>query len=68
MAFGEGIDGRTGTASQRALRVLAKSVFKELKRTGYSRGEMVGFASELLDLVTHEMKTDAGEEGEGPVS
>lgn len=61
MAFGEGFGERTSTATQRALRVLAKSVFKELKRSGYSGSEMVGFASELLDLVTTEMKS-----GDGP--
>ena len=43
-------------ASQRALRVLAKSVFKELKRNGYERAEMVSFASELLELVTDELR------------
>jgi hypothetical protein len=51
---------RASSASQRALRVLAKSVFKELKRAGYSRSEMVAFASELLDLVTAEIKADGG--------
>lgn len=43
--------------SQRALRVVAKSVFRELKRAGYTRNEMVAFASELLDLVTLELKS-----------
>ncbi len=42
--------------SQKALRVLAKSVFKELKRNGYERAEMVAFASELLELVTDELR------------
>ena len=45
--------------SQRALRVVAKSVFRELKRAGYTRTEMVSFASELLDLVTLELKSGA---------
>lgn len=59
MAFGDGVTERASGASQRALRVLAKSVFKELKRAGYSRSEMVAFASELLELVTSEIKADA---------
>lgn len=63
MAFGDGMSERTQSAAQRALRVLAKSVFKELKRAGYSRAEMVAFASELLGLVTTEIKAN-GEQGE----
>lgn len=43
-------------SSQKALRVLAKSVFKELKRNGYERSEMVAFASELLELVTDDVR------------
>jgi hypothetical protein len=67
MAFGDGAMERGSNASQRAVRVLAKSLFKELKRAGYSRGEMVAFASELLDLVTHEMKGD-GTDDKGSAS
>lgn len=61
MAFGEDLNERSLTATQRALRVIARSVLKELKRAGYSRGEMVTFTTELLDLVTTEIKTDDGE-------
>jgi len=46
-----------------AVRVLAKSLFRELKRAGYTRGEMVAFASELLDLVTTEIRTDTDDDG-----
>jgi 3-oxoacyl-ACP reductase-like protein len=62
MAFGEELDGRTLTDTQRALRTVARSVLKELKRAGYSQAEMVGFASELLDLVTTEIRSDEGPE------
>ncbi len=58
MAFGEELNEQSTTATQRALRVLARSVLRELKRSGYSRTEMVTFASEVLDLVATEMKTD----------
>ncbi len=47
--------------ARRALQVLAKSVFKELKRSGYDRGEMVSFASELLELVTRDTKSPHGD-------
>jgi hypothetical protein len=52
----------TGTAStpradERPLKILAKSVYRELKASGYSRSDMVGFTNALLDLVTSDMKT-----------
>ena len=46
-------------SQQRALRVVAKSVVRELKRAGYTRTEMVSFASELLDLMTLELKSSS---------
>ncbi len=61
MAFGEELNERSATAKQRALRVVARTVLKELRRSGYSRAEMVTFTTELLDLVSAEMRTDDGE-------
>lgn len=46
-------------AQKKALRILAKSVFKELQSAGYDRAAMVGFTSELLDVVTSEMWSDS---------
>jgi hypothetical protein len=46
----------------RALRILAKSVFRELKSSGYNRSEILAFANEMLSLVT----TDLREESVGP--
>lgn len=51
----------TSSAQQRALRILAKSVYRELKSSGYARTDMIAFTTELLDLVTSEMKQDATE-------
>lgn len=43
---------------RRQLRILAKSVFKELKAGGYDRKAMLGFTNELLDLVTSEAREE----------
>jgi len=40
----------------RALRILAKSVFRELKTTGYSRSDIVAFATEMLSLVSTDIR------------
>lgn len=44
------------TPDERTLRILAKSVYRELKTTGHSRQDIVGFASALIEMVTSELK------------
>ena len=46
------------SAQQRALKILAKSVYRELKASGYARADMIAFTTELLDLVSTEAKQD----------
>ncbi|MEM9072318.1 MAG: hypothetical protein AAGE52_27675 [Myxococcota bacterium] len=41
----------------RALRILAKSVYRELKGSGYSQSDIVNFTNSLLELVTSELKS-----------
>lgn len=45
----------------RALRILAKSVFRELKTTGYSRSDIVAFATEMLSLVSSDIRDEGSE-------
>jgi len=40
----------------RALKILAKSVYRELKAGGHSRSEIVGFTNALLELVTSDIE------------
>ena len=49
------------SAQQRALKILAKSVYRELKASGYARADMIAFTTELLDLVSTEAKQDSAE-------
>jgi len=46
----------------RALRILAKSVFRELKSSGYSRSDIVAFATEMLSLVSSDLREETAEE------
>jgi len=46
----------------RALRILAKSVFRELKSSGYSRSDMVAFATEMLSLVSSDLREEGVED------
>ncbi|MCA9582118.1 MAG: hypothetical protein KC416_10025 [Myxococcales bacterium] len=51
-----------GADRRKALKIIAKSVYKELKAGGLDRTAMVGFTSELLDLVTLEIRADDQED------
>lgn len=53
------------TAEPRALRILAKSVFRELKTTGYSRSDIVSFATEMLSLVSSDIRGESTDDHEG---
>ena len=43
-------------SDERGVRILAKSVFKQLKQGGASRAEIVGFTNAMLELVTSDMR------------
>ena len=47
---------RRNPVMTRALKILAKSVHRELKSSGYSRSDIVSFTNELLDLVTSDLR------------
>ena len=46
-------------ADERGVKILAKSVYKQLKQSGASRAEIVGFTNAMLELVTTEMRDNA---------
>jgi hypothetical protein len=56
MALGESFDPKSPDAVQQGLRVLARSMVRELKRAGYSQSEMVRFASEVIDQVSQDFR------------
>ncbi len=45
-----------GVRDPRALKIMAKSVYKELKANGHSRGDIVSFTNALLELVTSDIR------------
>jgi hypothetical protein len=42
----------------KATRILAKSLFKELRGNGYSPNQILSLSTELIDLVTQGLKED----------
>jgi hypothetical protein len=43
----------------KAIKILAKSIFRELKSNGYEPREIVAFSTELIGLITTEIKPDS---------
>ncbi len=48
--------GQGGSVGPRAVRILAKSIYRELRENCYEPKEIVALATELLDLVTTEIR------------
>lgn len=44
----------------KAVKILAKSIFRELKMNGYETRQIVALSSELLGLVTSTIKPEDG--------
>jgi hypothetical protein len=44
---------------EKAVKILAKSIFRELKTNGYEPREIVALSTELLDLLSGDFKTDS---------
>jgi hypothetical protein len=57
----------TKQASQRAIDIFAKTVYRDLKQNGYSRADIVAFASSILEQLTNEAKAKAAETSESTV-
>jgi hypothetical protein len=46
----------------RAVRILAKNIYREFRANGFSERDVMALASELLSLVTSEVKGQRGSE------
>ena len=46
------------TPDSRGLKIIAKSIYKELRTQGYDAKQVVGLATELISLVTAELEKD----------
>jgi len=44
---------------EKALKILSKSIYKELRQNGYEPRQIVALASEIISLVTSDIKEDA---------
>jgi hypothetical protein len=44
---------------EKALKILSKSIYKDLRQNGYAPSQIVALASEIISLVTSDIKEDA---------
>jgi hypothetical protein len=49
----------TTTNRERALKILSKSIYRELRQNGYEPKQIVALATELITLVTTDIKEDS---------
>lgn len=60
MAFSdEWMEGGVTEGSEQSLQILARSIIREMKRSGYSKAQMVGLASEVIALVSRELRAES---------
>ena len=48
-------------ANPRGLTILARSLFRQMRDQGYSTEQIIGLSSELLDLVSHDLRSSGQE-------
>ena len=58
------VPGRNGVPAaapnrEKALKILSKSIYKELRQNGYEPKMIVALATELISLVTSDIKDDS---------
>lgn len=44
--------------SRRALSILARSLFRQMREQGYSPEQIIGLSSELIELVSHDLRQE----------
>ena len=60
MAFSdEWMVGGVTEGSEQSLQILARTIIREMKRSGYSKVQMVGLASEVIDLVSRDLRAES---------
>jgi hypothetical protein len=52
------MDKSTKPSDVKATKILARSFYRELRENGYSCNQILGLATELIDLVTRELRAD----------
>jgi hypothetical protein len=53
------------TRNQRSLSIFAKSIYRELRASGYSESDVMALAGELLALLTSDVRNQCAESSVG---
>ena len=54
--------------AERGIDILAKTVYRDLKQTGYGRADILAFASNILEHLTNDARADRDPAVDGAVS
>jgi hypothetical protein len=58
----------TASANERSTKILAKSFYRDLRQNGYTHNQVVSMASELISLVTQDLRDGGRGKPEHPPS
>ena len=53
--------------AERSIAIFSKSVYRDLKQNGYTRADIVAFASNILEHITNDAKRGPNEAREGAI-
>jgi hypothetical protein len=56
-------DQASETRDPRAVAILAKTIYRELRASGYAENDVMSLAGELLGMLATDVKTRRGTEG-----
>jgi hypothetical protein len=54
------------TLDAKGTKILAKSLFKELRASGYTANQVLSLSTELIDLVTQDLRTQGEPQSDQP--
>lgn len=57
-----------GMLDVKGTKILAKSLFKELRGNGYSTNQILSLSTELIDLVTQDLKNEQAAQATEPTA
>jgi len=52
-----------GTVDAKSAKILARSFYKELRESGFSHNQILAASTELLDLVTRDLRGESADQG-----
>lgn len=67
-SFGKSLPDQTSNEKAQGIRIIARSLFRELIAHGYSQSHVISLTSELLELLTASLQSARDQPGDGALT